>query len=345
MLSFFKNIYRPKLINSKITKDQFLINKKKIDYNKIIKFGNKSKNKFYYIIKRNYSPTGFFSNLFFVLDHLEYALNKKFLPFVDMENFPTVYNEKNLIYNTRNSWEYYFYNFIKKKDIYNSYNVIFSNNSRIQKDSFPVSKKLTDIYRKYIKILPRHISKYNEIKSVIFKKNDKILGISISGGLQKVVRGHWLPLDPDQMLEISKKIFQNEECTKVFLVTRDLNYYDKFASYYKDKFIHTSLPRSKSSFWGSHNVHFEKYSRKDHRYKLGSETLIEGLLLSDTAVLLCDRSNISRFAFLNSNKKNKYLILSEFNSNNVFLARWLWYLKVYCPIIFGRINYKIIKYN
>ena len=68
----------------------------------------------------------------------------------------------------------------------------------------------------------------------------------------------------------------------------------------------SSLARSKSYFWGSHNVHFEKYSRKNHRYKLGSETLIEGLLLSDTAVLLCDRSNISRFAFLNSNKKNKY---------------------------------------
>ena len=41
------------------------------------------------------------------------------------------------------------------------------------------------------------------------------------------MRGHWLPLDPDQMLEISKKIFQKEKCTNVFLVTRDLNYYDK----------------------------------------------------------------------------------------------------------------------
>jgi len=345
MLSFFKNIYRPKLINSKIIGNQLFINKKKIEYNKILSFGNKNKNKFFYIIKKNYSPTGFFSNLFFVLDHLQYALNKKFIPFVDMENFPTVYNEKNLINKTHNSWEYYFYNFTKIKDIYNNYNVIFSDNSRIQKDSFPPHKNLIDIYRKYIKILPRHISQYKKNKSLIFKKNDKILGISISGGLQKIVRGHSFPLDPDKMLEISKKIFQKEKCTKVFLVTRDLDYYDKFASYYDDKFIHTSLERSKSSFWGTHNFHFEEYSRKDHRYKFGRETLIEGLLLSDTAVLLCDRSNISQFAFLKSNSKNKYLILSEFNSNNVFLARWLWYLKVYCPIIFSKINYKIIKYK
>ena len=344
MLNFFKNFYRPKLINSTIKTNQFFINNIKIQYNKNLRFGNKNKNNFFYIIKKNYSPTGFFSNLFFVLDHLEYALKKNFVPFVDMENFPTVYNEKNLINNTYNSWEYYFYNLTKKKNIYNSHNVIFSDNSRITKDSFLLRKKLIDIYRKYIKILPKHISQYKKKKKLIFKKNDKILGVSISGGLQKVVRGHWLPLDPNTMIEISKKIFKETKCTKVFLVTRDLDYYNRFASHYKDKFIPTSLLRSKNFFWSSHNNHFERYSRQKHRYKLGAETLVEGLLLSESQVLLCDQSNISRFAFLNS-KKKKYLIHSDFNSGNIFLARWLWYLKVYCSTFFGKINYKIIKYK
>ena len=45
-----------------------------------------------------------------------------------MENFPTKYNEKNRINNTKNAWEYYFYplNKYKLSDVYKSKFVIIS---------------------------------------------------------------------------------------------------------------------------------------------------------------------------------------------------------------------------
>jgi hypothetical protein len=61
----------------------------------INKFGNKNKNKIFYVIKR--SPgAGIFSNLFYVLQHLFLIRNKRFIPIVDMNNFITLYNEKKL---------------------------------------------------------------------------------------------------------------------------------------------------------------------------------------------------------------------------------------------------------
>ena len=72
-------------------------------------FGNRNKNKVFYVIRR--SPgAGMFSNFIYVLNHLEIAKRNNFIPIVDMENFTTIYNEKEKIDNTYNAWEYYFEN-------------------------------------------------------------------------------------------------------------------------------------------------------------------------------------------------------------------------------------------
>ena len=60
--------------------------------NKRYSFGEKNKNKKFYVIKRNYNFNGLFSNLIFVIDHIKYAKQRDMIPVVDMENFVTVYN-------------------------------------------------------------------------------------------------------------------------------------------------------------------------------------------------------------------------------------------------------------
>ena len=75
----------------------------------------KNKNIKFYVIKRNYNFNGIFSNLIFVIDHIKYAKQNKMIPVVDMENFVTVYNEKNKINNSFNAWNYYFKKISKYK--------------------------------------------------------------------------------------------------------------------------------------------------------------------------------------------------------------------------------------
>ena len=92
-------------------------------------FGNRNKNKVFYVIRR--SPgAGMFSNFIYVLNHLEIAKRNNFIPIVDMENFTTIYNEKEKINNTYNAWEYYFEKLNKYtlKEVYKSQNVIITEN-------------------------------------------------------------------------------------------------------------------------------------------------------------------------------------------------------------------------
>ena len=147
-------------------------------------------------------------------------------------------------------------------------------------------------------------------------------------------------------MKVSEKIFREEKCTNVFLVTEDLKYFEIFRDHFKNKLIYLNTPRSKSTMFGDHNSHFSKYSRKNHRYKLGKEALIDALMLSSTDVLLFTTSNLWRFSIVLSKKKRKqYQMLTETKSNNRFIARWQWYLKYYFPILFGNINFKLNKIN
>ena len=68
-----------------------------------------------------------FSNLHYVIKHIIYAKKKIILYLWDMENFPTIYNEKIKVNKTYNAWGYYFKKYyvknldnIYKKKIINS---------------------------------------------------------------------------------------------------------------------------------------------------------------------------------------------------------------------------------
>ena len=106
---------------------------KKINNSALISFGKLNKNKYFYVIKR--SPgAGMFSNLTFVMNHLLIAHNHNLIPVIDMENFPTIYNEKKKIDGTYNSWEYFF-NPVSKytlDEVYKSKNVFITSNRFLQ---------------------------------------------------------------------------------------------------------------------------------------------------------------------------------------------------------------------
>ena len=72
-----------------------------------------------------------------------------------MENFPTIYNEKNEIFKTKNSWEYFFENLnkIKLEEVYQSKNVIITSNKFekfFEKDL--ISEEIKTAFRENLKI-------------------------------------------------------------------------------------------------------------------------------------------------------------------------------------------------
>ena len=71
-----------------------------------------------------------------------------FIPFVDMENFFTLYNCQIKINNSKNAWSYYFKQVSKFKiaDIYKSQNVIICDNKTKNIADILISEKLAYRY-------------------------------------------------------------------------------------------------------------------------------------------------------------------------------------------------------
>lgn len=100
---------------------------------KHIKYGIDKPEKTIYIIRREDRNVGLFSNYTYVLGHINYALNKGWLPVIDFENYRNAYSDAKTI-GKKNSWEYYFKQpgSIKLDDAYKCSNVVLSSGSVIK---------------------------------------------------------------------------------------------------------------------------------------------------------------------------------------------------------------------
>ena len=326
---------KPLETNKNLIHNKFILGKNFRIYN----FGQLNKNKIFYIIRR--SPgSGLFSNMTFVLNHITICNKFNLIPIVDMENFTTIYNEKNKINGHYNAWNYYFekLNNHSLKEVYRSQNVIFSNSVFEQNMTLDMTKpKIKKIFDK-IKI-KRNITKKNDlfIKNN-FNKKEKILGVHFRGSTYKVAMGHRFPPSIDIMIQEVDLLLKKYDYKKIFLVTEEKKYLEAFKKKYGNKCIFNDTFRMNKKDL------FKIYPRKNHRFKMGEETIVDTLILSKCDGLLFIKSNLVTAAMLFSKKKQKYhQIFLGYNSKNKYIARWLWYVKCLLPKSIGGL--KIFREN
>ena len=304
-------------------------------------FGELNPDKIFYVIKR--SPgAGLFSNLTFVLNHLKIAKENNYIPFVDMQEYPSIYNELSKIYNTYNSWEYFFENVsnFKLHEIYKSKNVIITKNKF--NDSFSLwldkDKSLIELLRNDIKLRKHILNTYNRIKKNYFDKK-KVLGIHFRGTTYKNSAGHPLPATKKQIYNLIKKVLETEKVDYIFLSTEEKNYLNFLKKKFNDKIVYFN-----SSYRSDINDAFKVYPRTKHRYKLGREILIESMLLSSSDYFIFTDSNVSSFAIsINLKPKQKiFKIKNGCNSLNRYICPWLWYYKSLMPNFLGGFKNNIL---
>ena len=85
----------------------------------------------------------------------------------------------------------------------------------------------------------------------------------------------------------NRKINNKYNFDLFFLVTEEENYYENFKKHFGSKVITYDHFRSKDDI-------FKIYARKNHRYKLGYETIINMMLLSKTNYMLHSNSRFFR---------------------------------------------------
>jgi hypothetical protein len=356
--------YLRKKIYQKKTKILPIINNKEIHKNKFKYFnfefknyGSKNPKKIFYIIRR--SPgAGFFSNLNFVIHNLLICEKLKFIPVIDMKNYPTIYNCKNKINGNYNSWLYYFKPVSKYKlsEVYKSKNVILCDNktsrdnafsSKNYKDEFKylngfrfLNKEHHGIFKKYIIIKKDILKIANNFIKNNFKK--KVLGICFRGSDQKKSGYHPYPPTKEQMLFATDALIKKYKFKKIYLCTEDIDYLNLYKKKYVNKIIYFNNPRTndkKDLFKGNNNK---------HRYKIGLGNLIDMIILSKTDYLLHGISNIPEAAIfyskLYSNRKNfPRSLVNNGMSGNVFISQFSFYLKQILPFALGGFKKNILK--
>ena len=195
-----------------------------LNFSKISNYGNLNKDKTFYIIKRT-PGTGLFSNVVFVLNHLEIAKKYNFVPIVDMENFKTIYNERQKIYKTNNSWNYYFENVSEYtlEEAYKSNKVITVSDKFFHYFKY----NMEDLsFQNFIKNNILIKKKFLKISKRFIKQNfgKKTLGVHFRGTSYKQSPGHPLPATPKQMIKLVKNILKKDDIDKIFIATEEKNY-------------------------------------------------------------------------------------------------------------------------
>ena len=313
---------------------------KKIDLKYHLKsFGNKNQNKKFYIIQRKVGG-GMFSNLNYVLHHIKIAEDLGCIPIIDMKNFPTKYNVKNKIDNTYNAWEYYFepLNNYKLKDIYKSKFVIICDSNTKKIKEFDSFENLTfehyKIFKKYIKIKKNILKEANYFIKKNFN-NLKVLGVHFRGTDMKTQERHPFPATYKQIESYIDFELSKNKYNKIFLVTEELSYINKLKDKYKSKICFYNSYRS------NENDIFKSNSRKNHRYLIGRENIIDMLILSNTRKIICTNSHLPDASNFIKNFKMKLIkIENGNNSKNLLIAQFLWYIKKILPAYLGGFKLK-----
>lgn len=306
-------------------------------------FGNMNSDKTFYVIKRT-PGTGFFSNITFILNHLLISEKLGYIPIIDMENYKTIYNEKKRVKNTLNAWEYYFekLNNFELPEVYKSKNVIITNNKFYRNFyyNFLENEKLKKFFTQKIKVKKSLFKIYEKIYSNI--KNKKTLGIHFRGTSYKRTTGHPFPPTKDQILICVKKIIEKEKIEKIFLATEELDYLEFFKKKFPDNLIYLG-----SSYRSNKNDAFKIYPRNLHRYKLGREILLETMMLSRCDTFLYSNSNVSKavIGFNFNSSQKRYEMDNGFNTKNIFISQFLWYLKKILPQSLGGFKKDVINWK
>lgn len=276
-----------------------------------------NKDKIVYIIRRESSDAGFFSNFFYVLGHLVYASKQGWYPVIDMKNYKTLYNENIPINSTMNAWEYYFQQptQIGLREAYKSKNIILSSDEYFTQyvplytGNAPVILENKDVdflhtyVDKYISINQDILDEVNKFFSQI-NTNLHILGVHYRGTDMKVYPDHPRPITSSECIKRIQNQLDNGNADIVIICSDESEMIEKCKNAFGEKaFFTNSYRASKGSRYGIHNEN--KKIRQNHKYRMGYEVMIDMLILARCDSLMCGYSNVAYAAILMNNNQYK----------------------------------------
>ena len=215
--------------------------------------GQDFQNKIFYVIGIDYATEGLLAIVKNVLVHIEYAIEKGYVPVVDMENFRSQFGS-----DKTNVWELFFEQpgGFKLQDIKKAHNIILSRNITSWRnhsiyvtllDSIEKERhmKMSGIYKKYI--IPSTLLK-NRINSAydeIIGNKENVLGVLCRGTdyTQRKPKNH--PVQPTfEQIKLKVDEFVRKYSIKyIYLATEDVEYLNMFKLQYGSMVLYIDQQR------------------------------------------------------------------------------------------------------
>ena len=295
-------------------------------------FGNDFPDKIFYVVRRYPPGAGLLSNFHYVLNHVAYAISKKYIPIIDMENYRTFYNENFPIKTdkgeTLNAWEYYFdqplgysLKIIEKAknvilgDLYN-YGIVDCFLDRIHISESRIEKYFAFVsqYCKFNQVTLEHINKKRE---VLFGNKNNILGVLHRGTDMKTTKNHPTPASIMQTIEKVQKIVKEENFDYIFLRTEEQKAVDEFYKVFKaETIIISDMQRIKESDTIINSINDFNSKTLASAYKEGLDYLTDVYLLSQCNGIVAPKVNGTYFALGLNNNKYRFSYLFDFGVNS-----------------------------
>ena len=255
--------------------------------------------------------------------------------FVDMEKNKTINSESYKIFETMNSWEYYFeqidrpiLNFIQldsvKIDSVLHYEKRYTHSSR-------VSLKLKKLFWDNFSLRPEIKFEIDDFLKENFQ-NKITLGAQIRLTDMTNTANHNVKKFEDYVIKIKSILSKNPKIQQVFLATDDETVIEKLRESIDIPLIsQKNIYRATNHKKDLNPYDRYEYSRPDHRYLLGKEVIIDIFLLSNCDYILkADVSCVSQLAVFFSQKiKKTFFVRSNYELLQTFLKKILRRLGLY----------------
>jgi len=283
----------------------------------------------FFVIQQEGSGRGLFSLLSSVICYLDFAEKNSLIPVVDFENYRNIYNEKNVINGTKNSFEYYFEPVTSYSlgDVYSSGNFVVSDQGYPKGYDYTIANipELFPVFSKYISLRKDVSTIIDEFTNEKF--SSPVLGVHYRGKEMRTARGHWYPPTSKQILYAIDKSLSNFGYKKVFVSSEDQSLIEIV-----DKAFPGLVFYNENYYRSSGNA-YKEYPRKNHFYRLGLEVLTDMFALSKCDSLISCSSNVAWFAkFINNGHYKSHIFINNGPNNSIYpFFKISWYIKSILP--------------
>ena len=287
----------------------------------------------YYIIRSNISTRGLFCHFNVFAGRIKYALERGFVPVIDMQNFPNLYLPNELL-GKENAWEYYFRQplGIGLKTAYNGENVLLSEGQDLDFPNRPHAEVMRSFDNKpdgflaqfrmlvklgLLRIKPEIQAEIDVTYKKLFVPTDRVLGVFLRGTDYVARRPHAHAIPPPLEYALTHVVLKINEwqCNKIFLVTED----KEIVAAFKDFFGNFCVTTEKNyvNYDGQKGIGFYNSDRPNDKFLRGKEYLMDIAILAKLDYLVAARTNGSLGAMILKTDGYKDLLIFNFGLYNL----------------------------